>query len=269
VHALVLEYHDVFDGTDPDSSGFPGSGPASYKLPTSVFRQHLDALDSGGLTASLAPNWLANGNGGRPLFLTFDDGGTGAASAAADALETHGWRGHFFLTAGRIGTRGFLDSIAARDLHRRGHLIGTHSYSHPTMMGALRHDEILEEWRRSRDVIEDQLGERIVAGSVPGGYYTRTVGEAAAEAGLEILFTSMPRTKISAVGECRIFGRYTIRRWTTALSAARIASGAAAPRLSQWTLYTTLNSLRGMAGPHYTKLRNWYWTSRRKRGPDV
>jgi peptidoglycan/xylan/chitin deacetylase (PgdA/CDA1 family) len=263
MQSLVLEYHDVYDGLDPDASGFPGSGPASYKLSTTDFRLHLDAMRSRGLSASLAPGWLEAGGEGRPLFLTFDDGGAGAGGAAADVLESCGWRGHFFLTAGRIGTRGFLDATTIRELRGRGHVIGTHSFSHPTMMGALKRDEILSEWIQSRAVIEDLLGEPVGSGSVPGGYYTRSVGEAASEAGLGILFTSMPKTTVLSVGPCRIFGRYTIRRWTSPLSAARIASGALGPRLSQWAIYTTLNTLRSLAGTRYTKLRQWYWSTRK------
>lgn len=265
MQSLVLEYHDVYEGPDPDASGFPGSGPASYKLPAAHFRQHLEAMRLRGVSASLATGWLETGAPGRPLFLTFDDGGAGAATAAADALESCGWRGHFFLTAGRIGTPGFLDSAAIRELRRRGHVVGTHSFSHPTMMGALSKEEILGEWSRSRAIIEDLLGEPVETGSVPGGYYKRAVGEAAAESGLRILFTSMPRTTVTSVGPCRIFGRYTIRRWTSPFSAAAIASGATGPRLSQWALYTTLTSLRSLAGPYYTRLRQWYWSRRRAR----
>jgi peptidoglycan/xylan/chitin deacetylase (PgdA/CDA1 family) len=260
VHSLALEYHDVYQGTDPDASGFQGPGPASYKLSSVEFCRHLRAIRECGVEAALAPKWLEDGCIGRPLFLTFDDGGIGAADAAAGALEAHGWRGHFFVTAGSIGSRGFLDASTMRDLHRRGHVIGTHSFSHPSTMGALPRDRILDEWRRSRDVIEDMLGELVATASVPGGYYTSAVGEAAAEAGLRLLFTSMPRTAVTAIGPCRIFGRYTIRRWSSPRFAAKIASGASGPRLSQWALYTAINGIRSLAGERYMTLRRWYWS---------
>lgn len=260
MHSIGLEYHDVYEGTDPDVSGFPGPGPASYKLSSVEFGRHLQAIRSRRLEAAIAPEWLKGGGSGRPLFLTFDDGGKGAAHAAAGALEAHGWRGHFFVTAGSIGARGFLDAADTRELRRRGHVIGTHSFSHPSTMGALPRDRILDEWRRSREVIEDILGEPVVTGSVPGGYYTSAVGEAAAESGLQLLFTSMPRTAVTTIGPCCIFGRYTIRRWSSPLSAARIAAGAVGPRLSQWALYTTINAVRTLAGEHYMTLRRWYWS---------
>src|SRR5258708_38118651 len=101
--ALSLEYHDVVDGGDFDVSGFPGAGPASYKLTRAEFDRHLDAI--GGTVPrppSRAVDWLRATTGARPLFLTFDDGGLGASMCIADALERHGWRRHFLVTAQRI-----------------------------------------------------------------------------------------------------------------------------------------------------------------------
>ena len=56
------------------------------------------------------------------------------------------------------------------------------------------------EWSESRQRLEDMLGHAVTVGSVPGGYFSRAVAEAAAEAGLQVLFTSEPTTRIRRRG---------------------------------------------------------------------
>ena len=183
----------------------------------------------------------------------------------ADALERRGWRGHFFVTAGQVGTPTFVSGAQMRELHGRGHIIGAHSYSHPKRMGALSPAEILDEWQRSRSLLSDALGEAVTTASVPGGFYTRPVGEAAAAAGLELLFTSAPTTRVWEVDGCRVVGRYTLRQWSSPEQAAALAAGRARPRFAQWALYSGLNLARTLAGEHYTRLRQWFWARRSRR----
>lgn len=257
---LSLEYHDVVDGGAVDASGYSGAGPGSYKLQRAEFERHLSAIAA---RARRRPgrsvDWIKDPASSAPLFLTFDDGGVSAHTVIADALEQRGWRGHFFVTAGKIGAPTFVSPEQIRDLHKRGHVIGTHSYSHPARMGACAPDVILEEWRRSTGILADVLGEAVTCGSVPGGFYTKAVGEAASEAGLTLLFTSTPTTRQHRVGGCLLLGRYTLRRWSSASTAAALAHGAWRPRAAQWLLYSGLNVARTVAGPQYTRLRQAFW----------
>jgi peptidoglycan/xylan/chitin deacetylase (PgdA/CDA1 family) len=262
VRALSLEYHDVVPGADYDASGFAGAGPASYKMTLARFAEHLSAIAASGCQPVRATDWLAAASSQRPLFITFDDGGVGAHGCIADALEHHGWRGHFFVTAGQVGTPTFLSGAQMRELRDRGHVIGAHSYSHPKRMGALPPDVILDEWRRSTAILSDALGEAITTASVPGGFYTPPVGVAAAESGLTLLFTSAPTTRVHEVDGCRVLGRYTLRQWSPATQAAALAAGRARPRVQQWALYSALNLARTVAGEHYTRLRQWFWSTR-------
>ena len=218
MRALSLEYHDVVAGEDPDATGFPGPGPASYKIPLPSFEAHLDAIRAAARTApTRATDWLDAADAGRPLFITFDDGGVSAIGCIADALERRGWRGHFFMTAGRVDTPGFLSGAQLREMVARGHVIGSHSYSHPKRMGGCPEATIAEEWHRSVAVLQDALGGPILTASVPGGFYTRPVGVHAAAAGIKVLFTSAPTTRAHAVDGCRILGRYTLRKWSPAI----------------------------------------------------
>jgi len=259
MQALSLEYHDVIEAGHADDSGFAGSGPASYKLTRAAFDRHLDAI---GRTITQPPRQALDSlttPAGRPLFLTFDDGGVGSIAYTADALERRGGRGHFFITAQQIGGPAFVSPAQVRQLRARGHVIGTHSYSHPLRMGGCGREEILDEWQRSTAILSDILGEAVIIGSVPGGYYRRPVAETAAQAGLKLLFTSAPTVRCWTVDGCTVAGRFTIRSWTTATTAAALAAGRLAPRAAQALVHNSLDVLRTIGGDRYTKLRQWYW----------
>src|SRR4051812_27521780 len=176
MNAISLLYHDVVLPGQVNSSGFPGGDSNIYKLDLDEFRRHLDAV------AKTNPHAL----------FTFDDGGISFHDHIAGELEKRGWRGFFFIATNWIGRPGFLDVSRIRDLRQRGHIIGTHSCSHPERLSYCPFDEILGEWSRSVAVLSDILGEQVNAGSVPGGYYARNVAKAAAHAGIRTLFTSEP-----------------------------------------------------------------------------
>lgn len=264
MRALSLEYHDVVAPEAFDASGFPGAGPASYKLTHDDFRAHLAAIRARvtQLDPRVVTDWIAAPASAAPVFFTFDDGGVSAAAFIADALETYGWRGHFFMTAGRIGAPTFLSPAQMVDLRRRGHVIGSHSFTHPARMGGCSREQMQDEWTRSVAALSDVLGEPVVTASVPGGYYTRPVAETADAAGIRVLFTSAPTMVSHRVGACEVLGRYTLRRWSPASTAAALAAAAWRPRCAQWALYSSLNLVRAVAGDHYTRLRQMFWARR-------
>jgi peptidoglycan/xylan/chitin deacetylase (PgdA/CDA1 family) len=261
VRAIALEYHDVVTGDEPYQSGFPGPGPASYKLTERNFISHLEAIrDSVGVSrvgrfSSDETNCPQPG----VVFLTFDDGGASAYTTIADRLEQYGWRGHFFVTTNYVGTPGFLSISQIRELDARGHILGVHSASHPAMMGACSLEQMTEEWTNSVTTLSEILGHRVLVGSVPGGYYTKNVGLTASQAGIRGLFTSEPVTKSWIVDKCVVLGRYSIRKWTGPGVAASLASGSARARFSQWAFYKGLGMIRVIGGGQYLAARNWFW----------
>jgi peptidoglycan/xylan/chitin deacetylase (PgdA/CDA1 family) len=253
---VVLLYHDVVDRGD-DPSGFPGAVAERYKLTPAQFKQHLDALAASGARPSLTlPEPGEGGDTVAPLVLTFDDGGTSMHTHVADELESRGWRGVFFITTGRIGTPGFLDRWQIADLRERGHVVGSHSYSHPTRISSCAQDELAQEWGRSCDDLAAILGEEVTTGSVPGGYYSRAVARAAARAGLRSLFTSEPTTRVHEVDGCTILGRYTIHRGTPTATAVAIASGRVAPRLGQAWSWRAKKLAKVVAGEKFIAASN-------------
>jgi peptidoglycan/xylan/chitin deacetylase (PgdA/CDA1 family) len=249
---LVLVYHDVVDGA-ADASGFPGGGAAHYKLRRDEFRAHLDAIAA---AAKAPPTTLARLPAeGAALLLTFDDGGLSAATLIADELEGRGWRGHFLITTDYIGRPGFVDHDQIRELARRGHGVGSHSCSHPTRMAACPRSQLLEEWRRSREVLSEILGEPVTSASVPGGSYSRAVAETAAQSGLTDLFNSEPTTRATHVNGCRVYGRYMIYRGMTPPMAAALATGVPLALLRQTVAWNLKKAVKAVGGRAYLGVR--------------
>ncbi len=187
-------------------------------------------------------------------MFTFDDGGA-SAMAAADTLERHGFVGHFFVTTNYIGTRGFLDAPQIRRLHDRGHVIGSHSCSHPLRMGHCAWTQLVDEWTRSCAVLSDLLGSRVDVASVPGGDFAPHVAAAAAHAGIARLFTSEPTTSVRCASGVELIGRFTIQAWTTAATVQALAAGDWMPRMRQAMLWNAKKLTKRIGGAHYLAIR--------------
>lgn len=202
-----LMYHEVTD--DPASTGLQRLGAYRYTLTPNAFAEHLARFAS----APSAPELVGAvvfGAPGRHLLLTFDDGGRSALYAAAE-LSRRGWKAHFFIVTSRLGERTFLDRAGLLELKQQGHLVGTHSHTHPDIFRDLSRSRMLDEWRGSRAILEDLLGEPCIAGSVPGGDISAEVLDAADEAGLRFLFTSEPWNTPRKVGDCWVIGRMSLK----------------------------------------------------------
>jgi peptidoglycan/xylan/chitin deacetylase (PgdA/CDA1 family) len=259
----VLMYHDVVPGSDPDASGFPGPGPASFKVAAVLFEQHLDAIAA--RTGSRNVPVACNGppHSSDSCCLTFDDGGVSAIEYIAGSLERRGWRGLFFITADRIGQPGFLSQAQVVELRLRGHTVGSHSLSHPERLAASPRELVRAEWSESVAILSDILSERVVLASVPNGSYNRTVGEEADAAGVRALFTSEPTRRRAEVGGCTVIGRYNVRANTRAAWVAAVATGARVPRYAQWLEWNLKRVTRLVAGRHFAAMRQLWLMSRR------
>ncbi len=254
---IVLLYHDVTPAGQDDLSGFPGPGAARYKLQPDDFRAHLDAIQRIAPT-SPAACFVDGQASSQAWMLTFDDGGSSSVQPIADLLEERGWRGWFFITTDRLDTPGFLTRPQLQDLYRRGHVIGSHSCSHPLRLSHCSPEMQLSEWRDSRLELESILGCAITSGSVPGGFFSRGVAQSAAKAGLRLLFTSEPMTSPQRMGDCTIQGRFTVYRGMTPSSAA-VLLRSPWPRWRQSAWWTTKKLAKSMGGEAYIRLREQFW----------
>src|SRR5262245_36114604 len=171
---IALMYHDVVAAKDADVSGFPGRDAARYKVAPEQFAKHLRTLAS---TLAARPDAQTPS----APTITFDDGGS-AAMLAAELLDRHRFVGHFFITTNYIGSPGFVHAAHLRDLRARGHSVGSHSASHPLRIGHCSWPQLVDEWMRSCDALEQLLGEQVECASVAGGALAVDVARAAGAA---------------------------------------------------------------------------------------
>ncbi len=254
---IALEYHDVVALDAWDSSGFPGVAARPYKIAAADFEQHLSAIDERVSAAGERIFDLVASSPGRHVLFTFDDGGSTALTEIAPRLEKHGWAGHFFIPTNFIGARGFLNGPQLCELQDRGHVIGTHSCSHPLRMSQISEEALVREWTESVAELSAILGKSVRVGSVPGGAMSRAVAIAAAGAGISALFTSEPVVRTWKVDGCTVLGRFTVRNSTPADVVAKAVSGHAMPWLRQWTRWNALKVAKRLGGPAYLLARKW------------
>ena len=253
---ITMLYHDVTPALADDSSGFAGPEAARYKLTPEEFVRHLDAVATkvtrppsvttsvDELRRAASDSWL----------ITFDDGGVSAITDIAEQLERRGWRGWFFIATDDIDTPSFCTRAQLRELHERGHVIGSHSCSHPERISNCSREQLLDEWQRSRATLTEIIGHPVTTASVPGGFYSREVARTAAASGIEVLFNSEPTTGLFDVDGCLIVGRYNVYRGMLASDAASLVSSPLR-RWRQSAFWNAKKVAKMIAGPAYKVLR--------------
>jgi peptidoglycan/xylan/chitin deacetylase (PgdA/CDA1 family) len=232
-------YHDVEEGN-----------PDVYAVTPGRFREQLDEIERALGRPPASAGELADG----AWMITFDDGGE-SALYAGEELARRSWRGHFFIATDLIGRPGYLDWDGVRAVARMGHVIGSHSCSHPDRMAACSWDQLMDEWSGSAAMLAQELGGPVATASVPGGLYSRSVGQAAAAAGFSTLFTSLPSQRLRSIDGCRLIGRYAIRRTTASAEAAAAASGQPLPWARQRAAWTLRGAVKSVAGRRYESMR--------------
>jgi peptidoglycan/xylan/chitin deacetylase (PgdA/CDA1 family) len=255
---ISVMYHDIVEAGRWKSSGFETADADVYKLDRREFAKHLKILRE----LEIEPQTVfdvKDKNNEKNLLITFDDGGESAYTHAADLLEEFGWRGHFFVATDFIGAPAFLNEKQIRELAARGHIVGSHSASHPLRMASCAPEQLLYEWRESAKKLSDITGAPVTTASVPGGYFSRAVAVAAARSGIEFLFNSEPRTGVYETENCRIFGRFAVRQSTSENEFRRIVKGDAVYKFRQYAAWNAKKLVRKIGGRVYERARKKFF----------
>jgi peptidoglycan/xylan/chitin deacetylase (PgdA/CDA1 family) len=123
------------------------------------------------------------------VCITFDDGCETDLVAAAPLLSELNFHATFYLTAGFIGSPGYLSVAQARQLHSFGFEIGCHSMTHP-YLSDLPDAQLQHEIVDAKAKIEQVIGHAIDHFSCPGGRYDQRTLETARRAGFRTVATS-------------------------------------------------------------------------------
>jgi len=195
-----LAYHEI---TEAESEYL-------YGISRRQFKEHLRCVQR------LA---TVNRSGSNLLHITFDDGHVSQYDHAFSVLQELSMKATFFVTAGWTGKRpGYMTWKQLAELARCGHEVQSHGWSH-TLLTQCSAKELQIELSRSRHELEDQLGAKVKAISLPGGRWNTRVLEACRESGYEQVFTSDPWMVPEDVKGLQIAGRWMV---THNMSAQRI-----------------------------------------------
>lgn len=254
LRSIALGYHDVVDRMPTEDDALRAC-PSLYTLVSFAFREHLQSILERTSQTSVMTVESCGDATERPVFLTFDDGALGAYECIAPELERNGWRGHFFIVSDWIGKPGFMNADQIRQLRQRGHMIGSHSQSHPERISGLSDSDLLKEWTESSAVLRDVLAETVKIASVPNGFYSKRVGRAVGAAGIEVLFNSEPTTYWLKAEGVTVLGRYAIFADTPPAVAGALAAGSNWPRWRQAAAWQVKKAAKTVGGESYLKLR--------------
>ena len=212
-------YHDVCD--EPNISGFSRLGALPYKHTWRLFSENIESmLDSGISFSDLSDiNFESN-----EILLTFDDGG-GSFIDIAKYLYDKGIVAFFFITTSMIGKKGFVTISDICEIHKMGHVIGTHSHSHPAIFRDLSDDDQFKEWRISIDILSNILNKEIIHASIPGGDIDSNVYKICVDCGLRFIFNSEPDLKIRLYKGAYIIGRLSCKNTTSTRQIGRWLNG--------------------------------------------
>ncbi len=125
----ILSYHNIFEKDEK-------SGP--YFISTEVLESQLRKLKESGYQSVLPEDIYSYYVVGKALpekcvMFSFDDNRLDHYTLAAPLLEKYGYKGAFFIMTVTIGKKNYMKASNIKDLARRGHCIGHHTYDHQNL----------------------------------------------------------------------------------------------------------------------------------------
>ena len=168
----------------------------------SLFERQLLELRAAGFTTPAygLPPW-PDGNPGKRIALTFDDGFANVFQHGLEPLARHGFRAIEFLTADRIGgcneweiqegeaRQSLMGEIQVKEWLAAGHEIGSHTLTHP-FLTRLSLAKAREEICASKKKLEDCFGRAIRHFCYPYGDWNPAVRDLVMAAGYETACTT-------------------------------------------------------------------------------
>lgn len=169
---LILNFHGV------------GGAPARvvrdelpYWFEKASFLHTLDCIAESKYTSALQ------------IAITFDDGNASDATVALPGLLERNLTASFFVCAGRIGARHYLDAGAIRALLDAGMSVGSHGMDHVDWT-CLSASELDREISGSRRFLQDLCGREVVDAAIPFGRYNRPVLKKLKKEGFRHVYSS-------------------------------------------------------------------------------
>ena len=136
----------------------------------------------------------------------------------------------------------------------RGHVIGSHSHTHPEIFTKLSREEVRDEWKESSEILKGILGDKALALSIPNGYASKVIMEEAIKCGYTDIYISQPTTKMQQYKNHNVIGRYVVHNGMSTQDVLRIveSKGTRQKMALKWHL---LNVVKSVLGSSYDKVK--------------
>ena len=239
----MLLYHSVSTNPSPLIAPFTAT-PAAFET-------HLNAAVASGrrcLTVSQLIDAMPDIEDD-VVVITFDDGYLNTLDTAAPALAKRGLAFTVYVTSGLLGGKGkrapgpsdpMMDWSQLEELESMGAEMGAHSHTHP-YMDTLDNAALIDELRRPKAMLEDQLGHPIRSFAYPHGYCGPRVRQATRAEGYDS--GAGVRNALSHPGDDPFnIARLTVTSRTTAVEVEKWLSGTGAPLATANEALTTTGS---------------------------
>lgn len=184
---ISLMYHGIIASADDVPLGRE-TGAELYDVACERFQEQMGFLRSH-IFPVLTAEDTAIPSGKTKIILTFDDGEMNNFKNALPVLRTLGFPAYFFVTANRVGKKGYMGWEELKELRDCDMFIGSHGLSH-RILTELKDRDIQDELIGSKQILEQHLKINIDYLSVPRGFYDERVIRFAKEAGYKYIFVS-------------------------------------------------------------------------------
>lgn len=230
-------YHDIYNQSKKES-GFDNSGANLYKIKYQQFYEQLEQIKSNHF-----------------ITITFDDGGISAKNIAVKLLNHLNIKAIFFVSTDFIDTKGFLSSKDIQDLFKMGHIIGSHSCSHPKDISRLNQNQLYNEWSESKFKLEKIINSKIHHASIPAGKHDKKVLNVLNDLQYTHVYTSIPGYDSFIYKNLIIYKRIVVKSSTTLKQFKNLLEK---PSLIHYLRirYTFIKVIRHLLGSNFYKLRN-------------
>lgn len=141
----------------------------------------------------IGDDWFVLNNNNEKMSLkwmiTFDDGFASDYEIVFPLLKENKIKGTFFISIDKVGTEGYLTWPQILEMHKYGMHIGSHGLTHKSM-NSLTKNMLRKEFRNSKLILEDFLGDKVISFSYPYGSFSKYTNKIGIDEGYEFLCNS-------------------------------------------------------------------------------
>ncbi len=214
VRVSVLGYHD-FSSTREIQE---------MVIRPSKFREQMQTIKDLGLNVITLQDFILWKQGkksipDKSILITIDDGWLSVYQDAYPVLKEFGYPFTVYLYTNYIDVGGrSMKSTMIKEMMKHGCTIGSHSVSHPRPSVFKKYQKqgedefnafILNEFTKSKDLLEAKFSQEIITYVYPGGYHEPEMLEIADQVGYQHLFTVKPG-KVTRATNNKLIPRYVI-----------------------------------------------------------